>query len=114
MAVADTIYVSRSFMRKMYHSMMQMTKRNFALDVLFVYILIVAVTCIAVFFSYHLLYLAVLAIFFFHLFTHLGQTIYLEMYTPSVVTIVLGVLPYSIYAYYRLLDDSVVSVAASE
>ncbi|AIQ35458.1 membrane protein [Paenibacillus sp. FSL R5-0345] len=99
------------FMRKMYTSMMHMTTRNFALDVLFVYILIVAVTCIAVFFSYYLLYLAVLAVFFFHVFTHLGQTIYLKMYTPGVVTAVLVVLPYSLYAYYRLLDDGVVSIA---
>ncbi|WP_419886492.1 HXXEE domain-containing protein [Paenibacillus sp. B-A-8] len=98
------------FMRKMYTSMMHMTTRNFALDVLFVYILIVAVTCIAVFFSYYLLYLAVLAVFFFHVFTHLGQTIYLKMYTPGVVTAVLVVLPYSLYAYYRLLDDGVVSI----
>ncbi|WP_375102744.1 HXXEE domain-containing protein [Paenibacillus sp. RS8] len=99
------------FMRTMYTSMMHMTTRNFALDVLFVYILIVAVTCIAVFFSYYLLYLAVLAVFFFHVFTHLGQTIYLKMYTPGVVTAVLVVLPYSLYAYYRLLDDGVVSIA---
>lgn len=40
-----------SFMRKTYHSMLQMTTRNFAMDVLFVYIFIVTVTCIAVFFS---------------------------------------------------------------
>jgi hypothetical protein len=99
------------FMRKMYTSMSHMTTRNFALDVLFVYILIVVVTCIAVFFSYYLLYLAVLAVFFLHVFTHLGQTIYLKMYTPGVVTAVLVVLPYSLYAYYRLLEDSVVSVA---
>ncbi|KTD88054.1 HXXEE domain-containing protein [Paenibacillus etheri] len=98
------------FIRKMYSSMMHMTTRNFALDVLFVYILIVAVTCIAAFFSNYLLYLAVLAVFFFHVFTHLGQTIYLKMYTPGVVTAVLVVLPYSLYAYYRLLDDDVVSV----
>lgn len=99
------------FMRKMYTSMSHMTTRNFALDVLFVYILIVAVTCIAVFFSNYLLYLAVLAVFFFHVFTHLGQTVYLKMYTPGVVTAVLVVLPYSLYAYYRLMEDGVVSVA---
>lgn len=98
------------FIRKMYSSMMHMTTRNFALDVLFVYILIVAVTCIAAFFSIYLLYLAVLAVFFFHVFTHLGQTVYLKMYTPGVVTAVLIVLPYSLYAYYRLLDEGVVSV----
>ncbi|OME33935.1 HXXEE domain-containing protein [Paenibacillus odorifer] len=99
-----------SFMRKTYHSMLQMTTRNFAMDVLFVYILIVTVTCIAVFFSNYLLYLAVLAVFFLHVFTHLGQTIYLKVYAPGVVTAVLVVLPYSLYAYYRLLNDNLVSL----
>ena len=97
------------FMRKVYNSMLQMTTRNFAMDVLYVYILIVTVTCIAVFLSFYLLYLAVLAVFFLHVFTHLGQSIYLRKYTPGVVTAVLLVLPYSLYAYYRLLNDGIVT-----
>ncbi|WP_339320653.1 HXXEE domain-containing protein [Paenibacillus sp. FSL R10-2734] len=77
----------------MYHSMMHVTSRNFALEVLFVYILIVGLICIAAFFSYYLLYLSVLAAIFFHVFTHLEKTIHLKMFTPGVVTAVLVVLP---------------------
>lgn len=96
-------------MRKMYGSMAGMTTTNFATDVLFVYILIVTVTAAAVFFSFYLLYLAVLAIFLLHVFTHLGQSIYLKLYTPGVITAVLIALPYSLYAFYRLLEAGTVS-----
>ncbi|WP_171719256.1 HXXEE domain-containing protein [Paenibacillus phytohabitans] len=91
--------------------MMGMTTRNFAMDVLFVYILIVGVTFVAVFLEFYWLYLAVLAVFLLHVFTHLAQSIVLRLYTPGVVTAVLVALPYSIYAFYRLLYENVVSEA---
>ncbi|MNH99886.1 hypothetical protein D3C73_526680 [compost metagenome] len=94
-----------------YRSMLRMTTRNFAADVLFVYILVVAVTGAAVFFSFYWLYLAVLAVFLLHVFTHLGQSIVLKIYTPGVVTAVLVAFPYSLYAFYRLLNDDTVSWA---
>lgn len=97
------------YMRRMYSTMTRMTTRNFAVDVLFVYILVVMVTCIAVFFSFYLLYLAVVAVFFIHVFTHLGQSIFLKKYTPGVVTAVLIALPYSLYTYYRLLDNGIIT-----
>ncbi|WP_039839151.1 HXXEE domain-containing protein [Paenibacillus sonchi] len=92
-----------------YRSMLRMTTRNFAADVLFVYIVVVAVTCTAVFFSFYWLYLAVLAVFLLHVFTHLGQSMILKIYTPGVVTAVLIALPYSSYAFYRLLKENTVS-----
>lgn len=98
-------------MRNMYSSMMAMTTKKFATDVLFVYILIVTVTVAAVFFSFYLLFVAVLAIFLLHVFTHLGQSIYLKLYTPGVVTAVLIALPYSLYAFYRLFETETVSRA---
>lgn len=52
-------------MRKIYRSMMLMTTHNFALNVLFVYILIVAV-----FFLYYLLYLAVLVVLPYSLYAY--------------------------------------------
>ena len=81
------------------------------MDVLFVYILIVGVTFAAVFLEFYLPYLAVLAVFLLHVFTHLAQSIVLRMYTPGVVTAVLIALPYSLYAFYRLLQENVVSEA---
>lgn len=81
------------------------------MDVLFVYILIVGVTFVAVFLEFYWPYLAVLAVFLLHVFTHLAQTIVLKLFTPGVVTAVLIAFPYSLYAFYRLLHDGVVSEA---
>jgi hypothetical protein len=96
------------FARKLYGSSFRMNTRQFAADVLWVYSIIVAVTAAAVFFSFYLPYLAVLAVFFVHVFTHVGQSLYLRMYTPGVVTAVVLALPYSLYAYYRLLSEQII------
>jgi hypothetical protein len=98
-------------LQKRFAPLMGMTTRNFAMDVLFVYILIVGVTFVAVFLEFYWLYLAVLAVFLLHVFTHLAQSLVLKQYTPGVVTAVLIALPYSLYAFYRLLHENVVSEA---
>ncbi|CAM2858771.1 HXXEE domain-containing protein [Paenibacillus sediminis] len=50
-----------------------------------------------------------LAVFFLHAFTHIGQAIYVQRYTPGVLTSIIIVLPYSVYAYYRLFGDSLIT-----
>ncbi|WNQ12262.1 HXXEE domain-containing protein [Paenibacillus aurantius] len=57
---------------------------------------------------------AALAVFFAHSFTHLGQSVLLRRYTPGVATAVLLVLPYSIYAYYRLFSADLLTWATAE
>ncbi|MEJ8547035.1 HXXEE domain-containing protein [Brevibacillus borstelensis] len=54
-------------------------------------------------------YLVCVHVMFLHVFTHLGQSFSVKSYTPGVVTAVLVVLPYSLYAYYRLLASGTVS-----
>lgn len=98
-------------LRKRMAPMMGMTTRDFAMDVLFVYILIVGVTFVAVFLEFYWPYLAVLAVFLLHVFTHLAQSMVLKLYTPGVVTAVLLAFPYSLYAFYRLLHEGIVSEA---
>mgnify|MGYP002396019335 CR=1 FL=1 len=48
-------------------------------------------------------YLAMLGILFLHVFTHVGQAILFRGYAPGVVTAVLLALPYSLYAFHRVL-----------
>ncbi|WP_160297230.1 HXXEE domain-containing protein [Paenibacillus sp. IHBB 10380] len=45
-----------------------------------------------------------------HVFTHLTQSIYLKCYTPEVVTGLLITLPYSIYLFYRMIIEELVSL----
>jgi len=94
--------------RRFLEDTFRMNARQFAEDVLWLYTAIFVVTAAAVFFDMTLPYLAVLTIYFLHVFTHVGQAALLRMYTPGVATAVLIVLPYSLYAYYRLLKDGVV------
>lgn len=99
------------FAKKIFNSSLRMNTLNFAKDVLGVYSVIVVVTGLAVFFDFYLLFLAALHLYFLHVFTHLGQTIYLKKYTPGVLTAVFPVLPYSLYAYYRLLSEGIIGPA---
>lgn len=98
-----------SFAQKLYDSSFRINTLHFAKDVLWVYSLIVTVTVLAVFFHFYLPLLATLHVYFFHVFTHVGQSIFLRIYTPGVMTAIFPVLPYSLYAYYRLFSDGVVS-----
>ncbi len=98
-----------SFARNAFQSSFRMNTFHFAKDVLWVYSIIVLVTMLAVFFDFYLPFWAALHLYFLHVFTHIGQTLYLKQYTPGVITAVFPVLPYSLYAYYRLLSDQIVS-----
>lgn len=97
-----------AFARRLFADSFRMNTKQFAQDVLWVYTTIVVVTAAAVFFEFYAPFLAVLAIFFLHVFTHVGQAILLRMYTPGVTTSVLLVLPYSLYAYYRLIGGGTI------
>lgn len=99
-----------AFAKKMLGSSLRMNTLQFAKDVLGVYSVIVLVTGLAVFFDFYLPFLAALHLYFLHVFTHLGQTVFLKKYTPGVITAVFPVLPYSLYAYYRLLAGSVIDI----
>lgn len=95
--------------RKYFYSSFKMTTLQFAQDVFWVYLSITAAAIIAVIFSFYYIFLVFLAIFFAHAFTHIGQAFILKKYTPGVITSILLVLPYSLYAYYRLLMEQVIS-----
>lgn len=79
-----------------------LTTQKFAVNVFFLYVLILLFTLPALFFSYYSLYLAALHVFFLHVFTHVGQSVLFRRYTPGVTTAICLVLPYSIWAYLFL------------
>jgi hypothetical protein len=95
--------------RKYFYSSFQMTTVQFANDVFWIFLTITIATVLAVIFSFYYIFLMLLAIFFAHVFTHIGQALYLKKYTPGVITSIILVLPYSSYTYYRLLKEQVIS-----
>lgn len=50
-----------------------------------------------------------LAIFLLHVITHVALSFFFRSYTPGLVTAVLVVLPYSLYAFHRLFTDGLLS-----
>jgi len=48
------------------------------------------------------LFVSTILILFVNVFTHAGQTVFLGMYTPGVVTAMLVVLPYTVFAFRTL------------
>ncbi|MEF2248038.1 HXXEE domain-containing protein [Paenibacillus sp. IITD108] len=44
-----------------------------------------------------------------HVLTHVGQSIYLRMYTPGVVSAVILVLPYTLYLFTRLIREELIT-----
>ncbi|ALF10430.1 HXXEE domain-containing protein [Parageobacillus thermoglucosidasius] len=95
-------------MRKYFYSSFHMTTLQFANDVFWIFLTITTATFLAVIFSFYYIFLMLLFIFFAHVFTHLGQALYLRKYTPGVITSIVLVLPYSSYTYYRLLKEQVI------
>lgn len=86
------------------------TSAQFAVAVLLEMLVLTVVTFAAAEKSWYLGYLAFMTIFFLHVFTHIGQTILLRMYTPGVVTALLLVLPFTSYTLYRIVTSSPVTV----
>jgi hypothetical protein len=81
---------------------------EFAKDVFWIFLAITAAALIAVLFQWYGFFLIFLAIFFFHVFTHFGQSVLFKGYALGVWTSLFLVLPYSLYAYYRLLHERAV------
>ncbi|TDL58028.1 HXXEE domain-containing protein [Paenibacillus dendritiformis] len=95
--------------RRFAASSLKMTTRDFAGDVFWVFLVVVTATLAAVLFSWYDLYLILLLIFFLHVFTHIGVSVYTRSLAPGVITAVLLVLPYSGYALFRLFADRVIA-----
>lgn len=89
---------------------LDMTTYKFTVNVIFVYILILLVTLPALILSFYSLYLAALHVFFLHVFTHVGQSLLFRRYTPGVVTAVVLVLPYSVWAYLFLYRNHILTL----
>jgi hypothetical protein len=83
---------------------------QFAVAVFIEFIFFIPVTYLAVEHHNYILFVGVNAVLLIHVFTHLGQSIYLKSYTPGVITGLIVVLPYSLYLFYRMLNEELVSM----
>ncbi|MEJ8304004.1 HXXEE domain-containing protein [Saccharibacillus sacchari] len=93
----------------MFDRLLDTTSAQFAVAVLLETLILTVVTFAAAEKGWYLGYLAFMTIFLLHVFTHIGQTILLRMYTPGVVTALLVVFPFTSYTLYRIVASSPVT-----
>ncbi|MFC7680733.1 HXXEE domain-containing protein [Paenibacillus sp. GCM10028914] len=95
--------------RKQLNNMFNITSGQFAVAVLLEFIIFIPFTFIAAEQGKFFIFLSFNSLFFLHVFTHLGQSLYLKMYTPGVVSAVILVLPYTLYMYSRIISEGLVT-----
>lgn len=94
---------------KLVQTRFHITTLHFAKNVFWIFLVISLVSVFTILLHHYSIFLILLAVFFFHAFTHLGQAIFLKSYTPGVTTSIFLIIPYSIYAYYRLLTGNFIT-----
>ncbi|OAB45570.1 HXXEE domain-containing protein [Paenibacillus antarcticus] len=95
--------------RKRLGKLLNITSGQFAVAVLLELILFIPFTFIAAEQGKLFIFLSFNTLFLIHVFTHVGQSIYMKMYTPGVVSAVLIVLPYTLYLLNRLINEGLVT-----
>lgn len=92
-------------------SFARMTSSQFAVAVCIEFIVFVPFTFLAAEKESYLMFLGFNAVLLLHVFMHIGQALYLKMLVPGVATAVCVTLPYSVYLFYRLLEENVVELS---
>ncbi|WP_336783800.1 HXXEE domain-containing protein [Paenibacillus illinoisensis] len=92
-------------------SMLRINSSQFGVAVLLELVVFIPFVYIAAEYGHYFMFLAFNTLFLLHVFTHVGQSLYLRMYTPGVVSAVCITLPYGIYLLYRLLSQGIVTWA---
>lgn len=91
------------------HKMLNITSGQFAVAVLLEFILFIPITFIAVEQGKLFMFISINSLFLLHVLTHVGQSLYLRMYTPGVVSAVVLVLPYTFYLFTRLIREELIT-----
>lgn len=84
------------------------TSSQFAVAVCIEFIIFVPVTFMAAEKDMYMMFLGLNAVLLLHVFMHIGQALMVKMLIPGVVTAVGITLPYTVYLFYRLLNENVV------
>lgn len=91
-------------------SMAGITSSQFAVAVGIEFVLFIPITFLAAEYHQFLIFVGVKSIFFLHVFTHVGQSLYIKMVTPGGITAIFIVLSYTIYLFYKLLNEGLIGI----
>lgn len=107
--ISHVIHTVPKRFKKPLNKMFNITSGQFAFAVLLEFIVFIPFTYIAAEHEKFFVFISFNSLFLLHVFTHLGQSLYLKMYTPGVISAVICVLPYTLYMFYRMLSEGLVS-----
>lgn len=99
--------VPKSF-QKQIQSFHGIKSSHFAIPVFMEFILFIPAAWLAADHNQYVFFVGFNMVLLLHVFTHLGQSLYLRMYTPGVVTALVVTLPYSVYLFYRLIQSGAI------
>jgi hypothetical protein len=92
-------------------SFSQITTPQFAVAVCLELIIFIPCTYLAAEKGNYLMFLGYNAVLLLHVLMHVGQALYVQKWVPGVITAVGITLPYTVYLFYRLLNENVVDVS---
>ncbi|WP_394233713.1 HXXEE domain-containing protein [Niallia oryzisoli] len=96
-------------MKKVFRDLSKTNAARFSIPVLMQFIVYIIASYLAVEQNYYGLFLGVNALFFLHIFSHVGQTLFFGTYALGVGSAIVITLPYSIYLFYRLINETIIS-----
>lgn len=91
------------------NKMLNITSGQFAVAVLLEFIIFIPITFIAAEHGKFFMFISINSLFLLHVLTHVGQSLYLRMYTPGVVSAVIFVFPYTLYLFTRLIKEELIT-----
>jgi hypothetical protein len=96
-------------LKKMFEKLSKSTSGSFAVPVFIQLILYIISTYLAVEKQFYAMFVGFNVLLFLHIFTHVGQWLFFKVYTLGAGTALLITLPYSIYLFYRLLNERIIT-----
>lgn len=94
-------------MRKVFQELSIITAARFSIPVFFQFIIYIAATYLAVEKDFFGPFIGFNVLLFLHVFMHVGQSLFLKTYALGVGTAILITAPYSLYLFYRLLEERI-------
>lgn len=107
---STTIHKIPDFFKETFEQMSTITAAQFTLPVAFQFFIYIVSTYLAVEHQYYSMFLGFNFILLLHVFMHVGQSLLLGVYALGLGTALTVTFPYSVYLFYRLIDEGVVEL----
>ena len=95
-------------MKSVFQDLSETTAARFSIPVFMQFIVYIVASFLVVEHQFYDAFLGLNVLLFLHVFTHLGQSVFFRCYTLGVGTALLITLPFSLYLFYRLINETII------